>query len=99
MNDIVSLIGMGAAFCTTLSFVPQVLQIIKSRDTAGISISMYSIFTLGVFLWVVYGFVREDLPVFLANLLTLILTLSVLGLTLKSRLKPNQEEADEAKET
>ncbi|MEH6580051.1 MAG: SemiSWEET transporter [Amphritea sp.] len=94
MNDIISFIGTGAAICTTLSFVPQVLQIINSRDTTGISLSMYSIFTLGVFLWVVYGFAREDLPVFLANLLTLLLTLSVLGLTLKSRLKSNKDRAN-----
>ncbi|UTW05297.1 SemiSWEET family sugar transporter [Amphritea atlantica] len=80
-------IGIAAACCTTLSFVPQVIQILKSRDTAGISVAMYTIFTTGVFFWVVYGFVIWDLPVLLANSVTLILTLSVLMLTITQRLR------------
>lgn len=87
MTDTVTLIGMAAAFCTTLSFVPQVVHIIKSKNTDGISLYMYSIFTLGVALWVIYGVIRDDLPIYLANGLTLMLTLSVLGLTLKGRLQ------------
>jgi len=93
LNDIIALsdisqwIGIAAACCTTLSFVPQVIQILKSRDTAGISVAMYTIFTTGVFFWVVYGFVIWDLPVLLANSVTLILTLSVLMLTITQRLR------------
>ena len=76
---------MAAAACTTISFVPQVIHILKSKDTAGISITMYSIFTFGVLLWVIYGFAIGDMPVLAANLATLILTLCVLTLTLTRR--------------
>lgn len=82
MDNTISLIGMAAAACTTISFVPQVIHILKSKDTAGISITMYSIFTFGVLLWVIYGFAIGDMPVLAANLATLILTLCVLTLTL-----------------
>lgn len=93
MNDMIALsdishwIGIAAACCTTLSFVPQVIQILKNRDTAGISVAMYTIFTTGVFFWVVYGFIIRDMPVLLANSVTLILTLSVLMLTITQRLR------------
>lgn len=87
MIDMTSLTGMAAAFCTTLSFVPQVIQILRSGNTDGISLSMYSIFTLGVSLWMIYGVIREDLPIFIANGVTLLLTLTVLGLTVTKRIK------------
>ncbi len=85
MDNTISVIGMAAAACTTISFVPQVIHILKSKDTAGISITMYSIFTFGVLLWVIYGFAIGDMPVLAANLATLILTLCVLTLTLTRR--------------
>ncbi|WP_428036631.1 SemiSWEET family sugar transporter [Amphritea sp.] len=87
MSTLVSLIGTCAACMTTISFVPQVYEIVKSKNTSGISITMYATFTLGVFLWVIYGLVREDMPVLLANLVTLVLTLCVLTLTITSRLR------------
>ena len=87
MFDPIALTGLAAAFCTTLSFVPQVVQILKSGDTAGISLGMYALFTLGAGLWITYGLLREDLPVYLANGVTLLLCLAVLGLTVKGRLQ------------
>lgn len=85
MGNTISVIGMAAAACTTISFVPQVVHRLKSKDTAGISITMYSIFTFGVLLWVIYGFAIGDMPVLAANLATLTLTLCVLTLTLTRR--------------
>ncbi|WP_299203716.1 SemiSWEET transporter [uncultured Amphritea sp.] len=94
MTTLVSLIGISAACMTTISFVPQVYAILKSKNTSGISVTMYSIFTFGVFLWVIYGFIIEDMPVFLANLITLILTLSVLTLTITSRIRQKSSQPD-----
>tara|TARA_R110001592_G_scaffold103475_1_gene291548 strand:- start:881 stop:1183 length:303 start_codon:yes stop_codon:yes gene_type:complete len=85
LDNTISVIGMAAAACTTIYFVPQVIHILKSKDTAGISITMYSMFTFGVLLWVIYGFAIGDMPVLAANLATLILTLCVLTLTLTRR--------------
>ena len=81
-------IGFVAAVSTTLSFVPQVLQSYRSRDVSGISLGMYSIFTFGVGLWLLYGILTRDWPVIVANALTFVLALSILGLKLLSQKKP-----------
>ena len=81
------LIGYAAAFGTTFSFVPQVYKILRTRNTEGISITMYSIFVIGVFLWLIYGLITHAWPVAVANGLTLILSGAVLVLKLISRHK------------
>ncbi|WP_261844140.1 SemiSWEET family sugar transporter [Aliamphritea ceti] len=83
--DNTTIIGLTAAFCTTASFIPQVIQILRTGNVDGISLLMYSIFTFGVAMWLTYGIIVEDLPMLLANLITLILALSVLILTLYKR--------------
>lgn len=82
-----SSIGFVAAVSTTVSFVPQVLQSYRSRDVSGISLGMYSIFTFGVGLWLVYGLMTHAWPVIIANALTLVLALSILALKLASMKK------------
>jgi len=64
--------GLTAAFCTTISFLPQAIKTIKTKDTSGISLFMYFLFTLGTFLWLVYGIMDNNLPVMIANAITLI---------------------------
>ncbi len=63
-------IGMIAAVLTSASFVPQALKVIKTKDTSGISLIMYSMFVLGVVLWTIHGFIINDLAVILANIVT-----------------------------
>ncbi|MEH6648913.1 MAG: SemiSWEET transporter [Motiliproteus sp.] len=84
--DTTTNLGLAAAFCTTASFIPQVLQILKTGNVDGISISMYSIFTTGIALWLAYGLALHDLPIIIANAITLLLCLVVLRLTIKHRL-------------
>lgn len=81
----ITVIGLAAAFLTTLAFVPQVIHILKTRRTDGISLGMYSAFTSGVFLWLLYGLLAKDLPILLANGVTFALAASVLILTIQSR--------------
>jgi MtN3 and saliva related transmembrane protein len=76
-------IGYLAAALTTLSFVPQALQIIRSKDTRGISMPMYLSFTVGVCCWIGYGFVLGSLPMIAANLVTLALAATILALKLR----------------
>jgi MtN3 and saliva related transmembrane protein len=71
-------IGYVAAFLTTASFVPQAWLTFKTRDVRGISLGMYSAFTLGVALWLVYGVLIQAWPVVIANLVTLVLAASIL---------------------
>jgi MtN3 and saliva related transmembrane protein len=70
--------GLLAGSLTTLSFVPQVWQVWKSKSAKDISLGMYSIFVSGVALWLGYGLLVGSAPVFLANTLTLILAGMVL---------------------
>lgn len=78
-----SLIGSLAAVFTTLAFVPQAYRSYKTRDLSGISLPMYSIFTLGVSLWSVYGFLLMDWPIIIANTITFLLSAMILVLKIK----------------
>lgn len=71
-------IGSAGAFLTTISFVPQVWHSFKTRDVSGVSLGMYSVFTLGIVLWLVYGFLLQAWPVVIANAITLVLALAIL---------------------
>jgi MtN3 and saliva related transmembrane protein len=72
------LLGYFAAFCTTISFLPQALKIWKSNSSKDISLSMFVIFTIGVICWLIYGILINDLPIVIANSFTLILSLFIL---------------------
>ena len=76
-------IGSVAASLTTLSFVPQVWQVWKTRQAQAISLGMYSLFTLGVALWLVYGILLVSWPIIIANSITVILAGAVLVMKLK----------------
>jgi len=76
-------IGYAAASLTTASFVPQAWLTFKTRDVSGISLGMYSAFTLGIALWLGYGLLIEAWPVVIANIITLILAASILLMRLR----------------
>jgi len=76
-------IGYMAATLTTLSFVPQALKTIRSRDTRGISLGMYVVFTIGIVAWFVYGLVLGSWPMILANAVTFLLAATILVLKLR----------------
>lgn len=80
MNDV---IGYIAASLTTLSFLPQALHTFRTRDVSGISLGMYSLFTAGVALWLVYGLLLSAWPIVLANAVTLALALAILVMKLR----------------
>ena len=79
------LIGTLAACLTTASFVPQAWLSFKTRDVSGISLSMYSVFTIGVALWLAYGLLLHSWPMIVANVITLLLALMILGMKLRFR--------------
>jgi MtN3 and saliva related transmembrane protein len=83
-SDFSSMLGYSAAFLTTVSFVPQALHSWRTRDLSGISLPMYTLFTLGVALWLGYGLAINSLPVVLANAITLALSAMVLWLKISS---------------
>jgi MtN3 and saliva related transmembrane protein len=72
-------LGYLAATLTTASFVPQALLTLRTRDVSGISLGMYSAFTLGVALWLAYGWQLGEWPIIVANALTLALATTILA--------------------
>lgn len=79
-TELSNLLGYPAAFLTTIAFVPQAWQSWRTRDLSGISLPMYTLFTLGVAFWLGYGIVIGSLPVIAANTVTLLLASVVLWL-------------------
>jgi len=87
--SLVDLTGYIAAFCTTFAYIPQAVKVIKTRDTRSLSVAMYFILTLGVGLWFIYGLIRIDWPLAIANAITLIFTLTILLIKIKNNKKDN----------
>lgn len=83
--DRIEMLGLLAGSFTTAAFLPQVLKTWKSRSAKDLSLGMFSLFCLGVALWLVYGVVVRDVPVIAANLLTLLLASSLLYFKLRFR--------------
>lgn len=83
--SLTDLIGYLAACLTTCSFVPQAWLTFKTRDVRGISLGMYSVFTCGVALWLLYGLALEAWPIVAANAVTLTLAASILAMKLRYR--------------
>ena len=83
--DGTNILGLVAGALTTVAFVPQLLQVVRTRSAKDISLGMFVIFSTGVALWLVYGLLTNALPVILANGVTLVLALIILWfkLTLK----------------
>lgn len=79
------LIGTLAACLTTVSFVPQAWLSFRTHDVSGISLGMYSVFTVGVALWLAYGLLLSAWPIVVANAITLLLALMILGMKLRFR--------------
>lgn len=77
------LIGYLAAALTTCSFLPQALHTFRTRDVSGISLGMYSVFTVGIALWLVYGLLLGAWPIVVANAVTLALAGAILGMKLR----------------
>lgn len=77
------LVGYGAAILTTLSFVPQAWLTFRTRDVRGISLGMYSVFTVGVALWLLYGWMMGAWPIVIANAVTLALASVILAMKLR----------------
>jgi MtN3 and saliva related transmembrane protein len=79
----IEIIGYCAAFLTTIAFLPQAIRSWRTKDLSGISLGMYSLFTVGVGLWLIYGLIIEKWPLIMANTLTFALALSILLLKLR----------------
>lgn len=87
-----SIIGFMAAFCTTISFLPQAIKVIKTQKTDSLSLMMYSLFTIGILMWLIYGYLLQDLPMLFANSITLVLASIILFVKVRNKLRKRRGE-------
>jgi MtN3 and saliva related transmembrane protein len=85
--------GYIAAVCTTISFVPQAIKCIRTRDTKNISLWMYILFVFGTACWAAYGIYSQSLQVTIANIITFILASIILVMKIINLKKDNAAEA------
>ena len=92
MMDVSDMLGYAAATLTTASFIPQAWRTFRTKDVSGISLRMYSVFTLGVAVWLAYGIVLKEVPMMVANSSTLVFACAVLVMKLKYGKKQHKDE-------
>ena len=78
------IIGAVAATLTTIAFVPQVHKVLVYKDTHSLSLGMYLIFTTGVLLWGIYGYLRGDWLIIVANAINAVLCTAILVMKLRN---------------
>ena len=83
MDSLTDITGFIAATLTTIAFLPQVIKVWISRSAKDISLGMYFLFSTGVLLWLIYGILLAAWPIIIANLITLLLALLIVGMKLK----------------
>jgi MtN3 and saliva related transmembrane protein len=83
MMSLAMLIGLAAACLTTVAYAPQAIKTFRTRQTRDISLGMFVLMVTGVALWLIYGLMIGDLPLILANLVTLSLSGTILVLKLR----------------
>lgn len=83
--DPIQVLGLAAGSLTTVSFLPQVIKTWRSRSAKDLSLGMFSLFCVGVVLWLVYGIIVRDIPVVAANFVTFLLAATLLFFKLRFR--------------
>lgn len=78
MDNIIDLIGFFSGFSTTIAFLPQVIKAYKTRSTKDVSLLMFLVFTIGVAGWLIYGVLLMNVPIIIANIVTLFLAFLIL---------------------
>jgi MtN3 and saliva related transmembrane protein len=83
--DFTTLIGLAAAFCTTVSYYPQLKKCWETGSAGDLSLKMFLTLAAGVALWIVYGFLKSDVVIIIANIVSLALLLGILYFKLRDR--------------
>ena len=80
MTDLhIGLMGIIAGTCTTVSLIPQIIKIVKTKQVRDISLYMFVILSTGIFLWFIYGILIDEFPIILANGMSFVLSSYVIG--------------------
>jgi MtN3 and saliva related transmembrane protein len=82
-----TVIGLLAAFCTTVSYVPQLKKCWDTGSAGDLSFKMFSTLAVGIALWIVYGVMRSDMVIILANSVSLLLLLGILAFKVREKFR------------
>ena len=94
--DFDNLLGFIAATITTAAFIPQTYRSITTRDLSGISLGMYATFTFGIILWIIYGVLIGSGPILVANIITFVLSATILHLKIQHLMAHRQGHQNKA---
>jgi MtN3 and saliva related transmembrane protein len=83
--DIIEGVGLLAAVLTTYSFLPQVYKTWKNKDVSAFSLTTFTLFSIGIVCWLIYGIYKESLSMILANSITMVSSFVILLLIIKYR--------------
>ncbi len=83
--DLTQWIGIAAGVCTAVSLIPQIVKILKEKKSEDISFAYLSVLLVGLALWIVYGILRDDVPVIATNVVSVIINLVTVFVGLKYR--------------
>ncbi|WP_422397326.1 SemiSWEET family sugar transporter [Spiroplasma endosymbiont of Tricholauxania praeusta] len=92
MNIFIEILGYLAAICIPLAFLPQTIKLIKTRNTSGISIFSYSIYQLGGLTFLIFGILRNDIPMITCQTITAILNFIIIGIIVNNLIKQKNKE-------
>jgi MtN3 and saliva related transmembrane protein len=81
--SLTTLVGLLAAVCTTVSYIPQLHKVWQTRSTEDISLKMFLILAAGIALWVIYGVLKSDIVIMLANAVSFLLLSGILFFKLR----------------
>lgn len=82
MDENAEFIGIAAGICTAISLLPQIIKVIREKKTEDISIFYLLVLLLGLGLWTYYGFLKDDLPIIVTNMFSMLLNITMIGLGL-----------------
>ncbi len=76
--NFIDVIGLFAGGCITISTIPQIVKVWKTKKVKDISLKTFSILTFGILVWIIYGILKEDLPIIITNSVSLCLNLTII---------------------
>ena len=77
MNSL-TFLGLVAALCSTIAFLPQLIKVWRTRSTHDISREMFFLIVTSATLWLVYGVLEHDYPIIAADLSSLVFATTIL---------------------
>ena len=96
--DVNTIVGSVAAFCTTVSYLPQLKKCWETGSAGDLSLKMFSILATGIALWIVYGVLQKDIVIIVANAVSLCLLAGILYFKLRELRSSHAEHRDQALE-